>query len=666
MILNNHLCLSRCFFWQYLGEVMNKTTNTLRRASALGLALTCASAELRAEEIAADATTSQDLVPYVVVATRTPLGLDRVSPSISYASAAEMEEWQDQSLVDTLSRQTGLVLKSNGGTGSLTSMFIRGTESNHTGFFMDGRRLNPGFGNQYDLGLLSVNGLSSVQVQRGASSVNYGSAGIGGVVDLQTQSTIGNEGYSVSTSAEAGAHDYARGTVGAKVSSEDWGLSVGGSTLTTDNARPNDAYDTSSVTSRADYKLAENLFFEVIGMYTHAEKEVPGSRSNPTSDDTQSNQNWLLSPGLRYLTDELSVNFFYSHSESVLKSDTEDYFGDFYKTKNEVSSDEVDLQVDYSITDDLLMSVGVQYRKDEAYNPNLNSYASYLPVDKYDNSAGQTGVWSQAQWILNQALELRGGVRYDNYTDYDDSWDGSLEAIYNFVDLNLSAFAKVATSYAPPSPLDLAYDENRDPDNNPSNTDLDPEKSVSYEFGLRQTFFDEAIEASVAYFYNDIDDLIVYEYNEVYVPFYDSWSDTYNVGKATTHGFECMLNYEVNAKVSLGLSYTYLTAEDEDTNERLVYRPRHLLQLSATYRPIDTVTLGVSGLGQFDRERNVWQQPNEDMEDFFVVDVFADWAVTDRLTLFGRIDNALDESYASTYDYPSLGATGYVGARLSF
>ena len=88
MILNNHLCLSRCLFWQCVAEVMNKQTNTIRRASALGLALTCVIASLSAEAIEPDATTSQDLVPYVVVATRTPISLDQASPSVSYISEA--------------------------------------------------------------------------------------------------------------------------------------------------------------------------------------------------------------------------------------------------------------------------------------------------------------------------------------------------------------------------------------------------------------------------------------------------------------------------------------------------------------------------------------------------------------------------------------------------
>ena len=98
-----------------------------------------------------------DTLPtYVVVATRTPLMLDRVSPSTSFVSREEMNFWQDRSLVESLSRIPGVAYWSNGTAGSLSSLSVRGSESNHTSFYLDGRRLNSGFGNQYDLSLIHI------------------------------------------------------------------------------------------------------------------------------------------------------------------------------------------------------------------------------------------------------------------------------------------------------------------------------------------------------------------------------------------------------------------------------------------------------------------------------------------------------------------------------
>ena len=655
MILINHLYLSRCFFWQYLGEVMNKTTNTLRRASVLGLALTCATAELRAEEIAADATTSQELVPYVVVATRTPLTLDRVSPSVSYISAEEMEFWQDRRVVDALERETGVILRSNGAPGAATSLFLRGTESNHTGFFLDGRRLNPSTSGQYDLESLSLNNLSSVQLQKGASSVNYGSNGIGGVVDLRTADTYGDVDEGASLEGECGSNEYYRASTSAFVGRDAWGISLGASSLTTNNERNNDEYQSDSVNARFDYEIVQGLSFELIGIYTEASKGVPGSINSTVSDYNNSEtDNWLLSPGLKYESDAVNAHLFYTRSEYSYDYDYR--YADFFNPGNfvdansfsEIVTDEVSLQIDYTVTERALLTLGGLYRNDELRMESAN----------FNERLEQAGGFTQLLYEVSEAFEVRAGLRFDDYSDYDGAWTGNIEAIYTFDEENLSVFAKLSESYAPPTALDLAFDSNQNPDGSPANTPLQPEASVSYELGLRQSLFEDKLEWSLVIFRNEIDELVQYLGHGA--PLY--YSDTYNVGKARTEGVELGVDYTATSKVNLGLGYTYLTAENEETGQRLLRRARHTLQLSADYFIADYLSLGAIGTGYFDSE----DVGNVDHEDSFVVDLVANWDVNDRWSIFARAENVLDEVYESVAGYPSLGRTGYIGARLSF
>ena len=666
MILINHLCLSRCFFGQYLGEVMHKPTNTLRRASALGLALTCVSVSLPAEAIEPDAATTQELLPYVVVATRTPLGLDRVSPSVSYIGSEEIELWQDRSLTDVLSRETGMVVGTSGAKGAQTSLFTRGTNSDHTAFFLDGRRLNSGFGNQYALERLSVENLSSVQIQKGASSVNYGSSGIGGVVDLRSRSAFDLTENTSSVGAEFGSHDYVAGSASTAFTQDRLGVTVSGTALDTDNDRDNDHYRSQAVSSRVDYLLTDTLSLELVGQYDNTEKELPGSTPNPSAYDEQDSEDWLVSPGIRYATDELTVHLFYSYSEidmdlNQVKSAYDDfwnYLGDFPVSNNsKVESSEVNLQVDYSVTDDLLVSAGMEYRNDQASNSNLN-YDPLGAAIPYDETFEQVGMFAQALWILGD-LELRVGVRYDDYSDFDDQITGNLDAIYLFRDWDLSLFAKVASSYAPPSAADLAFDLVD------AGTDLNPEESDSYEIGFRHELFDGDFVWSVVYFRNKITDLIGYEAIEVAPWVYEY--DSVNVGNATTEGIEVSAGYAVTDALDLSVGYTYLTATDDDEDKRLVRRPRHMLQLSADYQFSDSFRAGIQSVGYFDREDiDAATYAQIDQEDYFVVNLVADWQVTDQLTVFARAENLLDESYESVNGYPALGATGSVGARLSF
>lgn len=658
---------------------MNRQNDYYSFATYLSLAAT-----VFATPLTADVASSTDremmldgeLAPYVVVTTRTPLGLDRVSPSVDYISAEELELWQARDLVDVLDKSPGMVMIESGGVGSQASLFTRGTESNHTAFFLDGRRLSTGFGNQYDLENLSIGNLNNVQIQRGASSVNYGSSGIGGVVDAQMQSALDVASPAGSIEGEFGSNGYRRGAFTASVAGEQIGISLSGSTVSTDNERNNDAYASESLTSRVDYEINDAWSMELITQYTETDKELPNSVVSPTLDDEQHTENWLISPGIRYATDTFSVHFFYSHSQTETELDqvksafepfpSYAYIGDFPVSNTiKVEADELNLQADYSVSEDLLVSAGLTYRHDEASNTNLNTFNPLDPAVPYDETFEQFGVYAHALWILGD-LEIRGGLRSDRYTDFDNELTGSFEVVYNLEDANASVFAKVATSYAPPGAADLAYDYD-------ASTALNAEESVSFELGFRQSILSDDLTYSIILFRNEIDDLLSFD------PY---TYDTFNVSEAITEGVEFSIEYAATEKLSLGLGYTYLIAESDRLDDPrtgypspvdpadgvpLARRPKHLLQLSVDYQFTEALHGAVQAVGHFDREDiDPVSYLQVEAEDYFVTRLVLDWSVNEQLTLFGRVENLLDESYAPAAGFPALGRVGYIGARWTF
>lgn len=592
--------------------------------------------------LASETEVDPEVLPdYVVVSTRTSLPLDRVSPSVCYISAGVMEFWQDRRVIDALKRETGVALRSNGAPGSATSLFLRGTESNHTGFFLDGRRLNPTTSGQYDLESLFLNNLGSVQLQKGSSSVNYGSHGIGGVVDLRTEDTFGYVDEGVFLEGEIGSNDYYRTGASAFVARDDWGLSLGAATLTTDNERDNDDFENRSVTARFDYLLAEHLTFELLGNYSESEKGVPGNITAPTSLDEGDTESWLISPGLKYAPEDLTIHLFYSRSESERDDYSTGQFGADSNAK--VNTDELNLQVDYKLTDGVLFTFGGLYRNDEiesARAPLSGAFAS-----AYDDRYKQAGAFAQVLYRLTDDLELRGGIRYDDFSAYDDVWTGNIEAIYTIDSYDLSFFAKLSESFAPPTLLDVAY--------NPSSVIVNAEESVSYEVGLRQNLYNDSFEWTLVFFRNEIEEFIAYDF--------DTFT-TYNIGEVTTEGVELSVDYSLTEKVGLGLGYTYLTAENDKTGDRLVRRPRHALQLSANYFITDNLSVGAVGIGYFDSK----EVGNVDHGDSFVVNLVANCDINDTWSIFARAENVLDREYESVGGYPSLGRTGYIGARMKF
>jgi outer membrane receptor protein involved in Fe transport len=110
------------------------------------------------------------------------------------------------------------------------------------------------------------------------------------------------------------------------------------------------------------------------------------------------------------------------------------------------------------------------------------------------------------------------------------------------------------------------------------NPDLDPQETIAYEVGVTHAFTD-AVNGSVALFYNDIKDLIVK--GEV-----DGYDDDiyYNVGEANILGIECALGADITDRFWVGANYTYLNTEDEETDQELLERPRHRVNLDTRYR----------------------------------------------------------------------------------
>src|SRR5690606_15150133 len=107
-------------------------------------------------------------------------------PAVDTISSAEIRSFQRHNIGDVLGQTAGVSLIEAGQTGSQTSLFIRGMESNHTVVLLNGRRLPPGLAGIYQLEYLDVSTLESVQITKGAASSLYGSDALAGVIDLRS------------------------------------------------------------------------------------------------------------------------------------------------------------------------------------------------------------------------------------------------------------------------------------------------------------------------------------------------------------------------------------------------------------------------------------------------------------------------------------------------
>ena len=127
--------------------------------------------------------------PVVVTATRLPTPESQIASSITVVTADDIAARQLKTLPDLLQQVPGLNVVQTGGPGGQTSVFMRGTNSNHTKVFVDGIDVSDpsNAGGTVDLGNFLAGDVARVEILRGPQSGLYGSDAIGGVINIITQ-----------------------------------------------------------------------------------------------------------------------------------------------------------------------------------------------------------------------------------------------------------------------------------------------------------------------------------------------------------------------------------------------------------------------------------------------------------------------------------------------
>jgi vitamin B12 transporter len=156
-------------------------------AASLALALVAPIAA-SAPASSADARGSAETLDTVVVtATRSPMPIARGLASTTVLDRAAIEQAQAPDLIDLLARQAGVDVSRTGGPGSVSTLFLRGGNSNHVLVLVDGVRVNSVQQGLYDFSSLSIDRIERIEIVRGPRAALWGSDAIGGVIQIFTR-----------------------------------------------------------------------------------------------------------------------------------------------------------------------------------------------------------------------------------------------------------------------------------------------------------------------------------------------------------------------------------------------------------------------------------------------------------------------------------------------
>ena len=210
----------------------------------------------------------------VVSGTRTDAPAGQLAASVTVFDHDEISRRQQPLVADLLRVAPGVHVVRSGAPGAVTSLFVRGGESNYTKVLIDGIPLNEP-GGSIDLSNLTTWNLDRVELVSGANSALFGSDAMTGVVQLFTRRADSARPV-VRVTAEGGNFGTGRGSAGVSARNGLFDYSADLARLSTDNQVSNSGFDDTTVSGSAGAQLSGAATLRFIGRVERSRAGTPG------------------------------------------------------------------------------------------------------------------------------------------------------------------------------------------------------------------------------------------------------------------------------------------------------------------------------------------------------------------------------------------------------
>jgi vitamin B12 transporter len=626
----------------------------------------------------------------VVSPTTLPTPSEQSASSVTVITAADIESEQYRTVPDVLASVPGLNVVQTGGPGGQTSVFIRGTNSDHVKVLIDGIDVSdPSNPNQsYDFGQLLTGDIARIEILRGPQSGLYGSDAIGGVISITTKS--GSGPFKITISGDGGSFTTFSQRVTASGSQDNFNYVFNVqhfSSLSTPvtplnelapgEQRNNDTYNNWTYSTKLGYNATDNFAVNAVARYTYS---VLGYTGEDYVD--------FFPPAPEALQDTQTDRQFYGRAEAVwslFDGRFKNFFGFNYTnawsynvdpnpdspsppplvappTTNLGQREQVDYRGEAQIMQGENFVFGLEDKRETLWTNStglFNTAGLYMPTTT-TAAMGDKAAWLELQSAFADRFFVVSNVRFDDYDSFGEhtTWRIAPVFIVPWTDTKLKA--TYGTGFKAPTLTELYV-------NNPSflvvgNPNLLPESSTGYDAGFEQPLFRDVVRVGATYFHNDITNLIEGTTNPT------TFVSTYiNVDHATTQGAEAFVAFALNNRLNLRVDYTYTQAIDDTTGLELLRRPMNKASLTATWRATDrlTVTGQVIYVGPW-LDYNRAGTAELMAPGYTLVNLTANYAVTDRITTFARINNLLNQQYEDPLGFlrPGFGIYGGLSVQI--
>ncbi|MFA5631783.1 MAG: TonB-dependent siderophore receptor [Porticoccaceae bacterium] len=185
---------------------------------------------------------------------------------------------------------------------------------------------------------------------------------------------------------------------------------------------------------------------------------------------------------------------------------------------------------------------------------------------------------------------------------------------------------------------------------------LAPEEGLSYEVGVKASFYEGRLNTSLSLYKTDLDKRAIW-YTADGRTVYDTADGT------ETQGVELEINGELAEGWQLGAGYSYNDIRDQNDDRLMTYDPQHILKVFSTYRlpgALNKLTVG----GGFDWMSKRKAQDLE-MGSYALASLMARYDINNNLSASANINNLFDKEYFASFDR-GIYANGLYGPPRNF
>lgn len=649
-----------------------------------------------AQEIAMAGQSEVIQAPDVVVsATKTPIPAKQVTSAVEVITGEELERKKIKTVIDGLRLAQGVFATSSGGPGTEATVKMRGAFARHTLVLIDGVIVNSPTTGLYDFANLTVENIDRIEILRGAQSMLYGSDAIGGVINIYTKKGAGKptvgafmEYGSFATFREGGQVSGSKGLFDFSASVSRWDTSSFSAINYRRGAFERDGFHNTQVSAKIGAALPQDGRVEFNMRWYDSRTSFDGFADSGAPADVfgarSTNRNLILNgmweqPLTSWWTTKLTLSQanerllsqsgtvgFNLTTRQIITANPASCFPNFdtcftpFSSDLEILNRRLEWQNNFQIGKVLLLTAGYQLRREEGDSAGF--FGGAAPAKVLSSNAG----FAQAQVNLWDRLFLTAGGRHDSYNNFEDATTYRVTGGYVIKETSTKFRGSYASGFKAPTMNDLFFQGFGNPN-------LKPEKSLSLDLGIEQSLFNDRLQLSAGYFWNRFRNLIQFASGGTLCPPATFGFCPINVADAKTQGWEFAFKLNVFKGFDLRGQYTHTLTRAFDTpgnplggDKRLPRWPVDQATIGVTYQPIEALVLNVDYRFVGARNNNLFNNSNEKLGVFNIVDLSASYDVTKNWQAYVRVDNLFNEDYEEIFLFGRPIRSVFGGVRMKY